>query len=196
MPPPRRGSSKTGYERKRSPTSLSAVPESSVASSTSSVFSRQTYHVNQGYSFAQAPARSPSPPASSYFPLLSNTDAEPQPLRDAEAHFAYSTTLRRHQPENALTSPAEIAFMVNAEASSLWQKAVSVVTGRPLSQEPNLENGHAFTEGLKEERPDTISARFAHYTVEVRVGSLRIVFFSSSNYSKKAFGVCVYEVYN
>jgi len=164
MPPPRRGASTvSGYQRQRPLTNLAILPETTVSSSTSA-FSRQTYH-NVNY-----PARSPSPPASAYFPMLSST-SEPRPTPNAQAHFAYSTTLRRH-PDYSLASPAVIAQAVNAEASSLWQRAIATITGQPLPEEA-AENGHADPGRLKEEIRDTASARFAHYTVEDTVAYFR-----------------------
>jgi Ca2+-transporting ATPase len=156
MPPPRQGaSSGSGYHRQRPLTNLAIVPEATVSSSTSS-FSRQKYNVNY-------PLRTSSPPASAYFPLLSGT-SEPRPTPDAEAHFAYSTTLRRH-PDHSLASPTVIAQAVNAEASSLYQRALRTISGQKPSEEAT-ETGHASI-GLKEEIRDTASARFAHHTVEV-----------------------------
>ena len=159
MPPPRRNSSGMGYERKRPSAAahLSILPESEQASSTT-VFGRQFYRTS---------AHTATPPASAFFPLLSaDTNDPPRPTPDAEPHFAYSTTLRRH-PEHPINSPAGFASVVNAEAISLWQRAIGMVTGQHPSQQEAAENGEASPQIPKEDRRDTLSARFAHCSVEV-----------------------------
>jgi len=167
--PQRANSSGMGHERKRTLAALAVSPESPVASSTSSAFSRQAYNANQGsHTHWQPPPRSPSPPASAYFPLLSaDHEARLRPTADAEAHFAYSTTLRRHHLEGTLASPTDLVSAVNAEASGLWQRAIGVITGQPPVQEMNLESGRATPLGRREEPRDTLSARFAHCSIEV-----------------------------
>ena len=114
--------------------------------------------------------RSPSPPASAYFPLLSaDSDARFRPTANAESHFAYSTTLRRHQSEGAaaLKSPAGFVAAVNAEACSLWGRAVNTITGQQNNDYQRVENG---TAGVStEEAKDTASAKFAHCAVDVSV---------------------------
>ena len=112
--------------------------------------------------------RPPSPPASTYFPLLSaDTDnVQLRPVADAESHFAYSTTLRRHNVEGSLTSPTEIAAAVNAEASSLWSRALGHITGQP---ESSLESRRGSpVPPQRQETKDTLSARFAHTSIQVR----------------------------
>lgn len=134
---------------------------------------------------AGAAARVPSPPASSYFPLLSaDTNARLRPTPDAEAHFAYSTTLRRHYSDGAaLNSPTQFAAAVEAEATSLWKRALLTITGQPVPQPRDREPQRAegVESGLggqrsppvgglqKEQKKDTASAKFAHYRVEVRL---------------------------
>jgi hypothetical protein len=147
----RLNSSGMGYERKRQ------YPDASAASSSSS-FARHAFAMHDQ-------ARSASPPASTYFPLLSgDSGARLRPTADAESHFAYSTTLRRHGTDGLPLSPVEIASAVNAEASSLWSRAVSVVTGQPL--ETSVESGRATPPPMQDTR-DTMSARFAHCSIEV-----------------------------
>ncbi|KAJ6590192.1 Ca-transporting ATPase [Mycena vulgaris] len=157
MPPPSRlNSSGMGYDRKRT--------LSSSAASTSSSFTRHTFPMHDRI-------RSESPPASTYFPLLSgDSGARLRPTADAESHFAYSTTLRRHQGDGLPLSPTELASAVNAEASSLWSRAVGVVTGQP--PETSVEDGRATPPGKQEVR-DTMSARFAHCSVEETVAHYR-----------------------
>lgn len=156
MPPPRNPPG-TGERKKRT---LSELPLGSSSSST-----HRHVYINPNHQ------RSASPPASAYFPLLSaDHSARLRPTADAEAHFAYSTTLRRHQSEaSALASPAHLASAVNAEASSLWTRAVGVITGqRQDDYGARMENGRVSPAGQRAEQKDTASARFAHYSVDVR----------------------------
>ena len=112
-----------------------------------------------------------SPPASAYFPSFpDDPHARPIATPNAEAHFAYSTTLRRHHTEfTALQSPAHFAAAVNAEATGLWSRLINTVSGRQ-ELEGELENGRPKYTALEQEgRSDTLSAKFAHYSVQVRV---------------------------
>ncbi|KAF8885983.1 hypothetical protein BD779DRAFT_1611837 [Infundibulicybe gibba] len=84
---------------------------------------------------------------------------------DADSHFAYSTTLRRHHSDGAaLSSPAEV--------SSLWARAMNVITGQrndgyeSIPPERNLERQGA-------ESHDTASARFALCSVEDTIAHYR-----------------------
>lgn len=134
--------------------------------------SSSNYRGHSAAAYGHAP-RSPSPPASAYFPLLSaDTNTRLRPTPNAEAHFAYSTTLRRHQSEGAaaLASPAEFAAAVNAEATSLWTRAVNTITGRESNDYQPAGNGRETPPVMQEgQAKDTASAKFAHYTIEVRV---------------------------
>ncbi|KAK7057772.1 calcium-transporting ATPase 1 [Favolaschia claudopus] len=157
MPPPTRlHSSGMGQERKR-------PLGSSTAASSSSSFARHAFA-------SMHDQRSASPPASTYFPLLSgDSGARLRPTADAESHFAYSTTLRRHGTDGLPISPVEIAHAVNAEASSLWSRAVGLVTGQP--PESNLENGRSSPR--MQDARDTMSSRFAHCSIEETVAHFR-----------------------
>ncbi|KAF9463547.1 Ca-transporting ATPase [Collybia nuda] len=158
--PATRSSSGMGERKKRT---FSAIP---LGSSTSSTHRHMYHNPNQ---------RSPSPPASAYFPLLSaDHSARLRPTADAEAHFAYSTTLRRHQSEaSALASPAHLASAVNAEATSLWSRAVGAITGqRQDDYGGGMENGRTSPPQRGEPR-ETASARFAHFSVEDTVAHFR-----------------------
>ncbi|RDB25132.1 Calcium-transporting ATPase 1 [Hypsizygus marmoreus] len=161
--PPRNVSSGMGERKKRT---MSALPLTTMAS-TSSSSHRPMY----------APPRTPSPPASAYFPLLSaDSSARLRPTPDAEAHFAYSTTLRRHHSEvSALASPAHLASAVNAEASSLWSRAVGILTRqRPDGdREPRLEAGRVSPPMPREPSAATASAQFAHTTIEDTISYFR-----------------------
>ena len=151
---------------------LSTIPEPSMVST-----SAHSMLYPMSSSGHPAPDRSspPSPPASSYFPTCAETQfGEPQPTPGATSHFAYSTTLRRHHAEPTDFIPhklSDIAPGVNAQ--SFLQKALGVVTGQ-RSKDDTLENGYSLVNGRstpsrmnREERRDTPSARFAHWSVEV-----------------------------
>ncbi|PPQ78974.1 hypothetical protein CVT25_002258, partial [Psilocybe cyanescens] len=167
MPPPK-NSSGMGYERKKR--NLTAIPITSPMAASSS----SNYRYGNQHS-ASIP-RSPSPPASAYFPLLSadnNTRLRPTP--DADAHFAYSTTLRRHQSESAaaLASPAVFAAAVNAEATSLWTRAVNTITGRQTNEYQVVESGRETPPVVREENKDTASGKFAHMSAEATISYFR-----------------------
>ncbi|KAG6830949.1 hypothetical protein H0H87_006710 [Tephrocybe sp. NHM501043] len=133
--------------------------------STSSTAHRQTYQST----------RSPSPPASAYFPLLSgDTRARLRPTPDAESHFAYSTTLRRHPSEAAaLASPAHLANAVNAEAQTLWSRAIGYVTGNRSDYESLAENGRVSPPTQRDVQGTTASAQFAHTSVQDTIAHFR-----------------------
>lgn len=139
----------------------SSADSAAVASSMSSAFSRHTHSHTLPQGSTYPPPRSDSPPASAYFPSLSaDTNTRLRPIPDAESHFAYSTTLRRHQSEGPI-SPSELAQVVEAEASSIWQR----FTG----QHPSPSSDYQPLESApKQELRHTVSARFAHCSVEVR----------------------------
>ncbi|TFK22572.1 calcium-transporting ATPase [Coprinopsis marcescibilis] len=155
--------------RKRNGTS---GPPSAIASSSSAHFYRNTQHSASTGSYPRPP-RSPSPPASAYFPLLSADGRNRlRPAPNAEQHFAYSTQLRRHQSEaaSALASPAVFAKAVNAEATSLWTRAINWVTGRQTHEYQSVDQD---TPQPKDDRRDTPSAHFAHVSVEETIAHFR-----------------------
>ncbi|EIN06438.1 Ca-transporting ATPase [Punctularia strigosozonata HHB-11173 SS5] len=115
-------------------------------------------------------ARSASPPASAYFsnvPL--NHAQEPQPAPDAGAHFAYSTTLRRHHGDELLTLDhlGSVVRDVREEGpSGLWHKVTSAVQGRLGYEAVSAsENGHTV-DGKADPQRSTPSALFVHYTIQ------------------------------
>ncbi|TFK44983.1 Ca-transporting ATPase [Crucibulum laeve] len=169
-PPKSNGPAGMGFKQKKR--NLTAIPITSpIAASSSS----NIYHYNPSSAHANT-TRSPSPPASAYFPLLSaDTQARLRPTADAESHFAYSTTLRRHQSEGAaLASPADFAAAVNAEASSLWTRAMNAISGQNPPEYQSLENGRATPPVVqREERRDTLSSQFAHYSIEDTIAHYR-----------------------
>ena len=160
-------SSGVGYERKkRNGNNLSHIPMTPMATSSAS-----NYHTPTTYHGAHSShPRSPSPPASAYFPLLSaDTNARFRPTADAESHFAYSTTLRRHQSEgaSALKSPTVFAAAVNAEAFSLWRRVLNTITGQQNKDYQRVENGSRTPSVSTDVAKDTASSKFAHCTVNV-----------------------------
>ncbi|KAF8963625.1 Ca-transporting ATPase [Flammula alnicola] len=166
-----KGSSGMGYERKKR--NLTAIPITSPVAASSSSNYRVTQHSANGYGHQP---RTPSPPASAYFPLLSaDTNTRLRPTPNAEAHFAYSTQLRRHHSEGAaLASPAVFAAAVNAEATSLWTRAINTITGRQTNEYQAVESGRESPPvGERPEAKDTASAKFAHHTVEATVNYFR-----------------------
>ncbi|KIJ06163.1 hypothetical protein PAXINDRAFT_103485 [Paxillus involutus ATCC 200175] len=153
---------------------LSTIPEPSmVSTSAHSILPLYAGSSNPGH--PQPDHRAPSPPASSYFPSVSDTQTgEPQPTPGASTHFAYSTTLRRHHAEGLLSlhAPKLSDITPGVTAEGLWQKAVSAVTGQRV-QDDALEGGYSLVGGRTtpplphhEDKKDTASARFAHWSVE------------------------------
>ncbi|KAI0365072.1 calcium-transporting ATPase [Pilatotrama ljubarskyi] len=160
-------------ERKRSPNLDYSGPPSASAS-TSSARARPLANSRVP---AYASYRSESPPASAYFSHFSGDHHdEPQPtIPDASAHFAYSTTLRRHTLEGPLGLPhppgpgisslGELRTVVETEgAQGIWERSV----GRVLS---------AFTQRDRYERlpthrdegpnqKESASAKFAHCSIQ------------------------------
>ncbi|KAF9486080.1 Ca-transporting ATPase [Pholiota conissans] len=166
----KKASAGMGYERKKR--NLTAIPITSPLAASSSSNYRMTQHSANPYTYSQ---RTPSPPASAYFPLLSaDTNTRLRPTPDAESHFAYSTTLRRHHSDGAaLTSPAVFAA-VNAEATSIWRRAVNTITGQQTNEYQAVEGGRESPQiTQRETTKDTASAKFAHHTVEATVSYFR-----------------------
>ena len=162
MPPLQKGSSGMGNGRvKRSVSSIQVPP---VGSSTSSGYRFGNQRSASGYQ-----QRSPSPPASAYFPLIPGDSSHPrfQATPNAEAHFAYSTSLRRHHVDNAtLASPGGFATAVNTEATNLWTRLVNFVAGQKHDYQP-VESRETPAPQQRTEAKDTLSAKFAHCSVEV-----------------------------
>jgi Ca2+-transporting ATPase len=165
-----------GYERKKR--SLTAIPIPSPTAASSAANYRVTQHSATANGYPPK-TRSPSPPASAYFPLLSGQDTTSRlrPTPNAEAHFAYSTTLRRHQSETAaaLASPAVFAAAVNAEAAGLWTRIINTITGRRTNEYQPVGR-ETPTVAQREEMKNTASGKFAHLTVEVSSSMLVTVF--------------------
>jgi len=151
-------------ERRRSP----GVDSPKTANSTST--SVRGSHPPPRSATLPDPTRHSTPPASAYFLTTQGDDnSEPQPIvADAGSHFAYSTTLRRHQYE--LTSPTTtIQNITHGD----WQGALDSLS-RGASSRPSLDhlrpNRVPHTPGgpgTQQNAPDTPSSKFSHSTIEV-----------------------------
>lgn len=154
----------TANDKKRS--SLTNLPEeivqmtafstASSAFTTGNTVSRSAHNTNSG-----ANQRSDSPPASTYFSGFSGPHYEPLPTPDALAHFAYSTTLRRHHVETSITPDMPILgplqpIVASVEEAGGWFKKFGIGTSR------------SHDELLPAPPPRlTPAAKYAHLTVEV-----------------------------
>ncbi|THH09076.1 hypothetical protein EW145_g2268 [Phellinidium pouzarii] len=166
-----------GHQKKRSssnelPTFASRAGGHISSFSTASSLSRQPLPGRGNTSFSQ---RDPSPPASAYFSGYTETE-EPTASKDAGAHFAYSTTLRRHNIESGHTSGAggssskfqSLGRIVGSEGAELIDRVISTVAGKP-SLEERMEEGHMNMNGnghAEKTLQETPSSIHAHSTVE------------------------------
>jgi len=163
-----------GHDKKRS--SLNNLPDEvvqmSAFSTASSAYSRMPVSRNGGYNAVPAP-RADSPPASAYFSGFSGPHHEPTPTPDAQAHFAYSTTLRRHNVETGISQEAQ-AFgplqpvISGVEQAGGWLKRMWDGVNGGSSAEESLENGWDRAQGSRPMQA-TPSAKYAQMTVEETV---------------------------
>lgn len=169
---------------------LSTFPEPSISSTSAhSVL----YSTSSAGHPPPDPPRSPSPPASSYFPSFPDSQfGEPQPTPGASSHFAYSTTLRRHHAEPMGLIPQKLSDIApGVSAEGLLQKAFGAVTGQ-RSRDDALENGYSLVNGRssprtnRDEKRDTPSARFAHWSVEVCQITCLFFFSSKGGFPRRA----------
>ncbi|KAI0701005.1 calcium-transporting ATPase [Cerioporus squamosus] len=122
--------------------------------------------------------RSESPPASAYFSHFSGDHHyEPQPTRpDTNAHFAYSTTLRRHTVEGPLGIPppsaggisslGELKSVVETEgAKGLWDRTLGPVVAA-FTQRDQYERLPTHREREDTSQKESASARFAHRSIQ------------------------------
>lgn len=120
----------------------------------------------------QAVQRQPSPPASAYFSGFTGIE-EPRATKDADAHFAYSTTLRRHNTEHNFVNGASsskiqsIGRIVGEESVGLLDRVISHVSGQQsLENRPDDRRANGLGQSEKSAR-ETPSAIHAHSTLEV-----------------------------
>ena len=129
-------------------------------------------YINTSYGYSPLAQREPSPPASTYFanfPTDPDSHADPIPLANAQDHFAYSTTLRRHHVEDPLTTPirrggfADGFNAISYHLRRLWGQWKSG------ERELGLENGSGGREPLQPSEPpkEGVSVIFASRSVEV-----------------------------
>ncbi|KIK60813.1 hypothetical protein GYMLUDRAFT_43427 [Collybiopsis luxurians FD-317 M1] len=187
------------YERKRTNLTISAEPPyTTTTTGGTSSFSRHIHNFSSpvGLSMAsfttggqqQQNPRSPSPPASAYFPMLESADrdrdpnASLRPTDGADAHFAYSTTFRRHQVDTGLLeSPKVFAAGAGAAAQGLWKRMLGVVTGQPSDDEERMEMGRMSPPTTtnrqlsadQQGKGPTASEKFAHTSVEDTISYFR-----------------------
>ena len=121
--------------------------------------------------------RTDSPPASAYFSHFDGDHHhDPLPTRpDADAHFAYSTTLRRHTLEGPLGLPpaaagqsisslGELRSVVETEgAKGVWDRTV----GRVIAAFTQRDQYERLPTHKEEGQKESASARFAHCSVQV-----------------------------
>ncbi|KAH9174469.1 calcium-transporting ATPase [Lactarius sanguifluus] len=121
------------------------------------------------------PPRTSSPPASTYFsPPVGDDQMEMQPNPGAQAHFAYSTTLRRHSvpptPPHGAAFPAleSIRYAVTDQSpAGLWDRLLSMVKGK--SGGSPEENGYMPVAKTEQ----TPSATYSSYDVDDVVSQFR-----------------------
>ncbi|KAJ8462573.1 hypothetical protein ONZ51_g10808 [Trametes cubensis] len=161
-------------ERKRSPPSDYPGQPVSAASTSSG---RARYTANPRTT-AYTNYRSESPPASAYFSHFSGDHhEEPQPtIPDPNAHFAYSTTLRRHTLEGPLGLPhsphgvgiaslGELRNVVETEgAQGLWDRTC----GRVIAAFTHRDQYEQLPTHAEERtvQKESASAKFAHCSVQ------------------------------
>ena len=163
------------------------------ASSSSSASARRVYVRSPTY----PPMRSSSPPASAYFShFTGDHHGEPVPTTpDASAHFAYSTTLRRHHVEQPLAHPPTLGEIRNVVAeegpSGLWQRLVQTFEG--LFSKEDSRGDYERLPSQKESK-DTPSARFAHCSIEVSSAFIAFNMDTPLDEMCAALGRCVVTV--
>lgn len=168
----RNGSASHHERKKHNQQDMTSIPLTSSMPYSSST---STLRNPRGASFD--PRRTSSPPASAYFPLLEENNARTMVPHDAEAHFAYSTQLRRHQTElSALRSPADFAAAVNARATSFWSRIFDTVTGRKEEREDLEDRRPAYSALEQESKGETLSAKFAHCSIQVCTHTLLLIY--------------------
>ncbi|OJT05297.1 Calcium-transporting ATPase 1 [Trametes pubescens] len=182
-------------ERKRSPRPDYNEPPPSNASTSA----RARYSANP-----RSPAftnyRSESPPASAYFSHFSGDHhEEPQPtMPDAGAHFAYSTTLRRHTLEGPLGLPppppgssintlGELRNVVETEgAKGLWDRTggriVSAFTERDQAKDTLAHFVTSATDGLSSRRVQELLAKHGYNEFTVSTPEPVLIKFAKTIY--------------
>lgn len=131
-------------DKKRS--SLTDLPEElvhmSAFSTASSTFAARNAVSRNAYNpSSPITPRPDSPPASAYFSGFSGPHHEPLATPDAPAHFAYSTTLRRHHVETPITPELPMLgplqpLVASVEEAGGWLKRSGIGTAQPRETIP------------------------------------------------------------
>ncbi|KAF9029319.1 Ca-transporting ATPase [Hymenopellis radicata] len=123
-------------------------------------------------------AFSTSTPTNSSIDVFPTTSCRPRQQWTATSPgcrvaFCIQYNLRRHALDGSLSSPTELVQAVNAEASSLWSRALRTVTGQP--PERNVESGRGTPQPTIErhQTKETLSARFAHCSIQDTISHYR-----------------------
>ena len=122
------------------------------------------------------PIRPPSPPATTYFSGFSNDPnapghhpLEPTAHSDAQAHFAYSTTLRRHHVDSTghAATPIHPDFFADGFTNLINHAQRTWDEWRGGNREETMENG--WRGGQRESEPpkEGTSGQFASWSIEV-----------------------------
>ncbi|EJD08323.1 Ca-transporting ATPase [Fomitiporia mediterranea MF3/22] len=157
--------------------------------STASSLSRQPLAGRgPGYASLTHQQRDASPPASAYFSGFSGSEQQPTASEDASAHFAYSTTLRRHNtltisdsghmsgsaagPSSASSASSKLRSLARIVSNEGVELLGRVISGRPSTEAYRMEeglmmNGSANVNGhVEKSTEETPSSIHAHTTVE------------------------------
>ena len=136
-------------------------------------------NVNTNHPYLPAFQRPPSPPATAYFSGFQNENdgqgvqREPTAHTDAQAHFAYSTTLRRHQVDSAgyAATPMRPDFLADGFTALLGKAHRAWDNWKTGGTETLLENGWGERDQVAEAGPpkEGKSGQFASWSVEVRL---------------------------
>jgi P-type Ca2+ transporter type 2C len=183
MYPDKKRTSLSGDERSSNP----HQPPQAVSSSSRAprrIYARPAMaYANTNNPYLPARQRSPSPPATAYFSGFQNDNEdldpaadmqrEPTAHTDAQAHFAYSTTLRRHHVDSAgyAATPIRPDFLADGFTTLLGKAQRTWDNWRSGGNDALLENGWAEREPTTEAEPprEGKSGQFASWSVEVRV---------------------------
>lgn len=133
--------------------------------------------LNNANQYTPVPNRAPSPPATAYFSGFGNEDVpasmqgEPTARPDAQAHFAYSTTLRRHQVDanGHAATPIRPDFLAGGLTGVVGRAQRAWEHWKEGGTEALIENGWGEREPVKEteSRKEGLSGQFSTWSIEV-----------------------------
>lgn len=156
-----------GHSKKRAPLNDENGVQKTAFTTASSTYSRQPISRNN----VPTQPRPASPPASTYFSGFTGPYDEPLPTAGAQAHFAYSTTLRRHHVDGVV-SPDRPGFgplqplVSTVEEAGGWLRRQTDGARGDASHEGALENGWVGSSHSHQPQRETPSAKYAHLPVE------------------------------